>query len=115
MSIHKGNAAQGFFMPGYVFYFKKYIIAGDIILKGANIINYRMKQAGVIVGSPTGGTTEMIVPAIKERKLRLIIPVELEKESTQDITRLSEYIKIPHKAVGQKIPELRFLEGELFT
>lgn len=88
---------------------------GDIVVKGANIINYHNKQAGVLVGSPTGGTTGVIMPKIKERGLRLIIPVGLEKESTQDINQLDRYSKIPHETIGRNMPNIWSIEGELFT
>jgi hypothetical protein len=88
---------------------------GDIVLKGANIINYKKGQAGVLIGHPTGGTTGNIVPAIKENKLRLIIPVGLEKESSQDINLLSGLSKIPQEQVQKKAPYVWSIEGELFT
>ncbi len=88
---------------------------GDIVLKGANIINYQKGQAGVLIGSPTGGTTGIIVPKIKELNLRLIIPVGLEKESTQDINLLNQYTQISHDAVGRIMPFIWSIEGELFT
>jgi hypothetical protein len=89
--------------------------AGDIVLKGANIINYHKGQAGVLIGSPTGGTTGMIVPRINELDLRLIIPVGLEKESTQDIELLSLQTKVPHETIGRAMPYIWSIEGELFT
>ena len=89
--------------------------AGDIILKGASIINYQKGQAGVLIGHPTGGTTGVIVPKIKERNLRLIIPVGLEKESSRDIHLLNWYTKVPHEATGKKMPFIWSIEGELFT
>ncbi len=88
---------------------------GDIVLKGANIINYHKGQAGVLIGSPTGGTTGVIMPKIKKRNLRLIIPVGLEKESSQDINMLGQYSKIPHEESGRKMPYIWSIEGELFT
>lgn len=88
---------------------------GDIILKGANVINYKKGQAGVLIGHPTGGTTGNIVPAIKENNLRLIIPVGLEKESSQDINLLSGLSKIPQEQVQKKAPYVWSIEGELFT
>lgn len=88
---------------------------GDIILKGANIINYQKGQAGVLIGHPTGGTTGNIVPAIEEKKLRLIIPVGLEKESSQDIEVLSVLSKVPQEQVHKKAPYVWSIKGELFT
>lgn len=88
---------------------------GDIVMKGANIINYQKKQAGVLIGHPTAGTVGVITPKIKEKKLRLIIPVGLEKETSQDIDVLSQITKVPHEAVGGKMPYVWSLKGELFT
>lgn len=89
--------------------------SGDIIFKGANIINYQKGQAGVFIGSPTGGTTGVIVPKIKERDLRLIIPVGLEKDSGQDVNLLDRLSRIPHESVGNTMPRIWSIEGELFT
>lgn len=88
---------------------------GDIVVKGANIINYQNGQAGVLIGSPTGGTTGVIIPKIKDRGLRLIIPVGLEKESTQDINQLDSYSRVPHETIGRNMPKIWSIEGELFT
>lgn len=89
--------------------------AGDIVLKGANIINYQKGQAGVLIGHPTGGTTGNIAPVIKEKNLHLIIPVGLEKESSQDIEMLSGLSKVPHEQVGKKAPYVWSIKGKLFT
>lgn len=89
--------------------------ADDIVIKGANIINYAKGQAGVCIGHPTGGTTGNIVPIIEAKKLRLIIPVGLEKESSQDIDQLGEITRNSKETVGQKMPFIWSLNGELFT
>lgn len=88
---------------------------GDIIFKGANILNYKKGQAGVLIGHPTGGTTGNIAPVIEEKKLRLIIPVGLEKETSQDIDLLSGFSKIPQEQVQKKAPYVWSIKGELFT
>ncbi len=88
---------------------------GDIVFKGANIINHQMGQAGVLIGSPTGGTTGVIVPKIEKKNLRLIIPVGLEKESTQDIDRLGDVTRVPHSTIGRNMPYIWSIKGELFT
>lgn len=89
--------------------------AGDIVFKGANIINYQKGQAGVLIGHPTGGTTGIIAPVIEKKKLRLIIPVGLEKESSQDIDVLSGLSKVPQEQVHKKAPYVWSIKGELFT
>ena len=63
---------------------------GDVILKGANALNYEKGVAGCIVGHPAGGTTGGFWGPLYGKKIRLIIPVGLEKEITGDIIRLSE-------------------------
>ncbi len=88
---------------------------GDIVLKGANIINYQKQQAGILIGNPTGGTMGVLYPKIRERNLRLIIPVGLEKDSSQDIAILNELSKIPHLAVDKDMPYVWSVDGELFT
>lgn len=88
---------------------------GDIILKGANIINYSKGQAGVLIGHPTGGTCGKILPAVEEHNLRLIIPVGLEKESSSDIDLLSESSKLKRDDIDGRAPTVWSIKGELFT
>lgn len=88
---------------------------GDIIFKGANVINYEKEQAGVFIGHPTGGTTGNIIPQINKKNLRLIIPVGLEKCSNQDIDQLNELTKLEKKSVNKKMPYIWSIKGELFT
>ncbi len=88
---------------------------GDIVIKGANIINHQKGQAAVMIGHPTGGTTGNIYPVVQEKKLRLIIPAGLEKETSQNIDLIGGYSKIPHEATDKKAPWLWSIKGELFT
>lgn len=88
---------------------------GDIILKGANVINYEKGQAGVFIGHPTGGTTGNIIPQITKNKLRLIIPVGLEKCSNQDIDKIDEMTHLEKVSVNGKMPYIWSIKGELFT
>ena len=62
---------------------------GDVIIKGANALNYEKGVAGCLVGHPAGGTVGGFWGPLYGRKLRLIIPVGLEKEIAGDILRLS--------------------------
>jgi hypothetical protein len=62
---------------------------GDVIIKGANALNYEKGVAGCLVGHPQGGTVGGFWGPLYGRKLRLIIPVGLEKEIAGDILRLS--------------------------
>jgi len=88
---------------------------GDIVFKGANVVNYEKGQAGVLIGHPTGGTTGNIIPQIEKKRLRLIIPVGLEKCSNQDIDMLNEITKLDKEDVEGKMPYVWSIKGELFT
>jgi hypothetical protein len=62
---------------------------GDVIIKGANALNYRKKVAGCLIGHPAGGTSGAFWGPLYGRKLHLIIPVGLEKEISGDIFEAS--------------------------
>lgn len=63
---------------------------GDVVIKGANALDYDNKLAAVITGSSDAGTTGTILPYVGPRKAYLVIPVGLEKQvagSPIDIVR----------------------------
>lgn len=65
---------------------------GDIIFKGGNLLNYEKKQVAVCIGAPDGGTTTRVRNVTSgERKVNLIVPIGLEKQTYGDLT---EYEKI---------------------
>lgn len=61
---------------------------GDIIFKGANLLNYSKKQAAVNIGSSDGGTTARLRPFVGEGKGQFIVPVGLEKDCSWDLVTL---------------------------
>ena len=61
---------------------------GDVYLKGANALDYVSRVAGVLIGSPTGGTVGAVIGQIVGKKINLIIPVGLEKLVYEDINEL---------------------------
>jgi len=63
--------------------------AGDVIIKGANALNYDKRVAGCLVGHPAGGTVGGFWGPLYGKKIRLVIPVGLEKEIAGDILRIS--------------------------
>ncbi|NDV81146.1 hypothetical protein [Bacteroides sp. 51] len=83
---------------------------GAIAFKGGNLLNYRQKKAAVLVGSPTGGTIGALTPLAESGKIRLIIPIGLEKDSSEDIEATVARIV----ELGQT-PTLKFIPGEVFT
>jgi hypothetical protein len=61
----------------------------DVIIKGANALNYQKHIAGCLVGHPAGGTVGGFWGSLYGKKIRLVIPVGLEKEITSDIMEVS--------------------------
>jgi hypothetical protein len=88
--------------------------AGDVYVKGANALNYAVGVAGVTIGHPTGGTVGGSLGAIVGRKLRLLIPVGLEKEVPFDIAEASALLAEPDEQMGT-IHSLWPISGHVFT
>jgi hypothetical protein len=61
---------------------------GDIIFKGANLLNYNKGQAAVNVGAKDGGTTARLRPFVSEGKGQLIVPIGLEKDCSWNLAAL---------------------------
>jgi hypothetical protein len=87
---------------------------GDIVFKGANLVNYADRTAAVCIGHPTGGTMGMFLPFVEEQGVRLIIPVGLEKQTSQNLTELETKSRADHE-LNKKVPWLKVLPGEIFT
>ena len=89
--------------------------ADDVYLKGANALNYERRQAALLIGHPTGGTIGATIGCIVARRIKLIIPVGLEKSVPADLRALSVTIgSASERAAGA--PTLWPLEtGEIFT
>ncbi len=84
---------------------------GDIILKGANAINISLKQAGVLIGDPYGGTIAAALQAVVGRRVRLIHPVGLEKRVTENLNDLARTLNVPGSHGSRLLPT----SGEVFT
>ena len=84
----------------------------DLILKGANAVHLKTQSAGVLIGSPTGGTMIPILQAAVGRRTRLIHPVGLEKRVERPISELTALANRSGNGKG-----LRLLEscGEVYT
>ena len=85
---------------------------GDIFIKGANALNYGLGIAGLLIGHPTGGTIAQAIGTIVARRIRLLIPVGLEKEVGWDITDASQRLADEPEGPG---PSLWPLLGDIFT
>jgi hypothetical protein len=84
---------------------------GDVILKGANAINLPRRQAGIFVGDPFGGTIGASLQAVVGRRVRLILPVGIEKRVYADLNELASRLNVP----GAEGPRLLPVSGEIFT
>ncbi len=84
---------------------------GDIILKGANAVNIESKQAAVLIGHPQAGTIGVIMQAVAGRRVKLIIPVGLEKRISGNINELAQLINSPETSGLRYFP----ISGTIIT
>ena len=87
----------------------------DIVLKGANMLNYTKGQAAVCTGAPDGGTVARLKKYMEQGKGRWIVPIGLEKECSGD---LSTYKEVVEKAQtkGPRTVRLTLTDGgDLYT
>ena len=84
---------------------------GDVILKGANAVDLQRKQAALLVGHPKAGTIAVALQAVLGRRVRLIIPVGLEKRVNGDLFCLAEKVNMPGADGCRLFP----MPGQVFT
>ncbi len=102
---------DGQWQPGKtVFDVAESLKAGDVVLKGGNAFD-PYGQAAVQIGHPQGGTVMAIVPTVIGRRVKLIVPIGLEKRVFDDIHTLAQRVNDP----TTEGPRLMPLPGEVFT
>jgi hypothetical protein len=84
---------------------------GDIILKGANALDINHRRVAVFIGNPTGGTIIPTVQALIGRRVRVIVPVGLEKRIAGNIDELALKVNTPGATGMRLFP----FPGEVFT
>jgi hypothetical protein len=84
---------------------------GDVILKGANAVDLARKQAGILIGHPKGGTTIAALQAVAGRRVRLILPVGLEKRVSSGLNELAAVLNRPGARGARLLP----VPGEILT
>jgi hypothetical protein len=85
--------------------------AGDVVLKGGNAVNVAQRVAGVLIGDRKAGTVGASVGPAVGRKVRLIVPIGLEKRVIEPINDLATLANSP----TTKGPGLLPIPGEPFT
>ncbi len=105
----------------------KKLKAGDVVIKGANALDYKNRIAAVNILDPSGGTTGITMPFIVARKVHLVIPVGLEKLVAGDVVDLTLKMREPIELLpapsgsssssfpGHLVPSMWLLTGEIVT
>jgi len=86
---------------------------GDVFIKGANALNYASKVAGVLIGHPTGGDIGATIGHLVARRVRLIIPVGLEKNIATDIHAVHNLLS--DEPSKEDVPTMWPVYGEIIT
>jgi len=84
---------------------------GDVILKGANAVDLQRNQAAILIGHPKAGTIAVALQAVLGRRVRLIIPVGLEKRVNGDLFCIAEKMNAPSADGFRLFPT----PGQVFT
>ena len=84
---------------------------GDVILKGANAVDLIQRRAAILIGDPKAGTIGAALQAVVGRRVRLILPVGLEKRVYENLDELAAKMNEP----GVHGPRLLPVPGEIFT
>ena len=83
----------------------------DLILKGANALDMTHKRAAILIGNPKMGTAGIALQAFVGRRVRLLIPVGLEKRINGDLEMIARKMNAP----SVKGPRFLPVPGQVFT
>ena len=83
----------------------------DLILKGANALDVDSGHAANFVDHPDGGPMAVVLPAVMGRRVKLLVPIGLEKRVSGSLLDISSRLAI----FDAKGPRLCPLPGEVFT
>ncbi|MFO8061074.1 MAG: hypothetical protein R6U70_10535 [Bacillota bacterium] len=87
----------------------------DVYIKGANALNYQQRVAGILIGGfGGGGSIGAALGHIAGRRLRLIIPVGLEKCTADDIYEVAERLN-RHGDFNPDPPRMITVQGDIIT
>jgi pimeloyl-ACP methyl ester carboxylesterase len=85
--------------------------AGDVILKGANALDLSANAAAVLIAHPMGGTVAAATASVIGRRVKLIVPVGLEKRVTGPLIDIACELNDP----TSEGPRMMILPGRPFT
>lgn len=84
---------------------------GDVILKGVNAVDLIQKRGAILIAHPKAGTIGVSLQAVAGRRVRLILPVGLEKRVTENLDELAARMNEPGAQGARLLP----VPGEIFT
>lgn len=84
---------------------------GDVILKGGNLVDVKNGRAGVYIGHPQAGTIGAALLAVVGRRIKLFVPIGLEKRILDDVSDLADECN----AETSEGPRILPIPGEVFT
>jgi hypothetical protein len=84
---------------------------GDVILKGANALDLLNRRAAILIADPRGGTILAALQAVIGRRVRLLLPVGLEKRVPGNLEKLAARLNMP----GAGGPRLLPVSGEVVS
>ena len=84
---------------------------GDVIIKGANCLDLVRNKAGILIGHPKGGTIVTALQAIVGKRVKLVLPVGLEKRISDDIDEMARFLNDSGSSGLRLLPVL----GEIIT
>jgi hypothetical protein len=85
--------------------------AGDVIVKGVNCIDYPRRKAGILIGHPEGGTIIPTLRVVVGKRVKLLLPVGLEKRIFDDIDALANLLNAADSSGTRLLP----VPGEIIT
>ncbi|MCX7599799.1 MAG: hypothetical protein N2512_13160 [Armatimonadetes bacterium] len=87
--------------------------AGDVVIKGANALDYRAGLAANLIGHPSGGTLGLVLGAVHGRGAHLVIPVGLEKLVAGDLLTAARRADEAHTDTA--LPRFWVFRGRIVT
>ena len=88
---------------------------GDVVIKGANALDYPNRCAGLLVGDRKGGTWGGLVGPVHGRGLHAIIPVGLEKQVAEPLRETARDLASMPEIFRPHVPGLWIMEGDIVT